>query len=453
MNCTFCGHPLCEGDKFCSACGAKTEPFAAAVPAQSPNMLPVAAVKPPEPVTAGQRWLLLGVLLLGVIFQFYLFRIGESAYSDCWYAAFWLAYLALFHVVCWKKVLARPLGFLPAAVAVFLCVMVIGQADIFERAYLSDRSTTVFEAVPMLWLDILAIPCVLMLHAQYVARPLPKEHESGYFVLFFIGFFFQPFQYMGRFFAGAGSLFLGKGKNRAAWLGVLIALPVLVVVTALLLSADAVMNDWAQKMLRNFNLSEFVWRLIFSAVCAILFYSFLYGARWGKEKEFQLKEYSQWGAAPFNVVLAALAAIYAVFSAVQFVYLFAGQGLPDGLTYSQYAVQGFNQLMWVAAINFTVLSLCLCRAQRTRVLNALMLVLLLMTAVILASAFTRLLLYIGAYGLTFRRVLAFWFLCYLGAVMVFYGARSFTPKFPLLRVSTLLFLLWYVALNLYELAA
>jgi len=440
MNCEACGRALTPGDKFCPQCGSDLSAQPGAKAAAAPVYVPQPAARREEPVTRGERWLLPGVIGLGVVFQFFvLCGHRTAAETFTWYAAFWLTYVTLFHAVCWKKALARPLGFLVCGVAVLLCVMVLFQS----RGY-SDPA--------LAWLNFLAIPCVLMLHAQYVTRPLPREHESGYLGLFFEGFLVQPFQHAGRFFRSMGALFAGKEKGKAALLGVLIAVPVLFVVLSLLLSADAVLHAWSETLLRNFDLDMFVWRILLAAVCAVLFYSFLYGAGWSKAREYRIKEYPLWNAVPFDIVLAALSAVYAVFTAVQFVYLFGGRGLPAGLTYSQYAVQGFNQLIWVAAINFTALSLCLCRAKRTKPLDALMLLLLLMTVVILVSAFTRLMLYIGAYGLTFRRVQAFWFLCYLSAVLVLYGVRLYVPRLPLLRASTLLFLLWYAALNIPNLA-
>ncbi len=72
---------------------------------------------------------------------------------------------------------------------------------------------------------------------------------------------------------------------------------------------------------------------------------------------------------------------------------------------------------------------------------------------VLASAFTRLFLYTGAYGLTFRRIQALWFLIYLTVVLTLCALRLYNAKFPLLRACALTFILWYVALNLPDLTA
>ncbi len=443
MNCTHCGATLEPQHKFCPNCGRQAEP----APAVQYQPVPIGAANAPAyvskpalpapPVTAAQRYLLPGVLLLGIVLQATLF-VKDNASFSVGYAVFWLAYIALFHAVSYKQALSRPLGFLLAGPAAFLCVMLILQS----RGY-SEES--------LLYLNWLAIPCLLMLHAQYVSYPL--KQESGYLGLFFLGFVAQPFQYIGRFFRCIGDIARSdKGERRRVWLGILLAIPAVGVVLALLLSADAVMNAYAQEWFRLPDLSEAFFRVLIALICAMLFYSFLYGARWGQPLlEQTVKERKLWEDTAPAVVMGALLAVYALFTAVQFTYLFGGQGLPAGLTYARYAQEGFNQLMWVAALNFGLFSLCLSRAQKGNVLRALMFALLAATGVILASSFTRLLLYIGAYGLTFKRIQAFWFLCYLTAVLLLYAVRMFREKLPLLRISALLFVFWYAVLNVPDL--
>ncbi len=62
-------------------------------------------------------------------------------------------------------------------------------------------------------------------------------------------------------------------------------------------------------------------------------------------------------------------------------------------------------------------------------------------------------MYIGAYNLTFRRVLAFWMLCYTAAVLVFSFVRLEKKEFPLLAVCAVTFIVWYLVLNAVDLSA
>ena len=451
MYCEKCGAEQKPQDKFCCNCGMKISP---AGDKNGGNDLPVNAVKQTWPysnkaalsnadtsVTSAQRWLLLGALALGFVFQTLLFSTNyETAQLGLWYAVFWLSYLALFHAVCLQQAKARPFGFLLAGAAAFLCIMLVFQSRGYSDMELTD-------------LNLLAIPCLLMLHAQFVTKPLPKGQESSYILLFFTGFFIQPFQYIGRFFRSTGSLATSNRQSKRVWLGLLLALPAVAVVLVLLLSADAVMGTYARAFFEPLQLPDLLLRGFVLFVCAMLFYSFLYGAAWAKPQAYEARAYTPWSATAPNIVVGALLVVYAVFTAVQFVYLFGGHGLPEGLTYAAYAREGFNQLIWVAALNLGMFALCLCRVHEQRLLHVLLLSLLAATGVVLASAFTRLSLYICAYGLTFKRVQAFWFLCYLSAVLLLCGIRLYRGKLPLLRACTLLFILWYAALNIPNLNA
>ena len=58
--------------------------------------------------------------------------------------------------------------------------------------------------------------------------------------------------------------------------------------------------------------------------------------------------------------MAMVGLVYLVFCVIQIVYLFMGKGsLPEGMTYSQYARQGFFQLLFVAVLNLVMVLMCL----------------------------------------------------------------------------------------------
>jgi hypothetical protein len=113
--------------------------------------------------------------------------------------------------------------------------------------------------------------------------------------------------------------------------------------------------------------------------------------------------------AEWGIALGALVALFAAFVAVQFVVLFGGdRHVLDtaGLTYAEYAHEGFGQLLVVAALVVGVVAACgrWARGGDMRVLRALMGALCLLTLVIVASALHRLDLYIDAFGATRQRV-------------------------------------------------
>jgi len=112
------------------------------------------------------------------------------------------------------------------------------------------------------------------------------------------------------------------------------------------------------------------------------------------------------------VPIAALDLLFAAFVAVQMTVLFGGRHhveVTPGLTYAEYARQGFFQLLAVAVLVLIVIAttvqVAAARTQKERFLAKGTLGLLcLLTLVVLASAWYRLGVYEGAYGLTRLRV-------------------------------------------------
>jgi hypothetical protein len=94
-----------------------------------------------------------------------------------------------------------------------------------------------------------------------------------------------------------------------------------------------------------------------------------------------------------------------------------------GLTYAEYARQGFGEMTVAAALTLAVAALAARHAARDgvrheRVLQALLGVLFALTLVVLASALRRLGLYEDAFGFTRARLLAHGTIIWLGALLV-----------------------------------
>ena len=132
------------------------------------------------------------------------------------------------------------------------------------------------------------------------------------------------------------------------------------------------------------------------------------------------------------IPLGALVALFAAFVAVQLAVLFGGHDHvleTAGLTYAEYAREGFWELLAAGGLTLTVIGLAVRLAatpNRTQrlVLRALLGALCLLTLVILASALHRLRLYEDAYGLTRARLSAEAAALWLGGAFVFVVAAG-----------------------------
>ncbi|PKM77179.1 MAG: hypothetical protein CVU90_08485 [Firmicutes bacterium HGW-Firmicutes-15] len=130
-------------------------------------------------------------------------------------------------------------------------------------------------------------------------------------------------------------------------------------------------------------------------------------------------------AATVYILLGLLCSLYVVFIGSQLPYFFSAfLGVrPEGWqVYSEYARSGFFELCSIAAINLSVLtvanlfSIKMCRDSKImKILNSLLVIL---TLVLIATAMSKMAMYIGAYGLSMRRLLPCFFMIFMAVVFV-----------------------------------
>lgn len=222
--------------------------------------------------------------------------------------------------------------------------------------------------------------------------------------------------------AGGGP---GSGPRWQATLrGISLALPLLVVLGALLASADVLfahLLDWAPDV---DNLGGHVALVAFGA--------------WGMAGLLRLasarplnpvpQRFALVGQVEATVVLGSVVALFAAFAATQVVGL-AGGGRhvveTAGLTFAEYARSGFFQLVAVAAITFAVLLAVDVLAAPDPATRRRFLLLseacVALTLVIVVTALHRLDLYENAYGLTMLRFYAAVFVVWVGICLVLLG--------------------------------
>ena len=136
------------------------------------------------------------------------------------------------------------------------------------------------------------------------------------------------------------------------------------------------------------------------------------------------------GRTEWRIALSVLDALFAAFVSLQLAALFGGDEhvlRTAGLTYAEYAREGFAQLIAVAALTLAVIALA---RRDDRALRVLLGLLCALTLVVLASALKRLGLYEEAFGFTRLRLLAhggiLWLAGLFVLVLVAGAARSAT---------------------------
>ncbi|MET9519142.1 DUF4173 domain-containing protein [Streptomyces sp. NPDC002994] len=236
---------------------------------------------------------------------------------------------------------------------------------------------------------------------------------------------------------GSGTAWAWRGLreraevSRGRWAPVvrttLVALVLLIVFGALFASADAAFADLLGGLTPEVSVADGPWR-------TFLFALGLLGAlaaartaaapmRWDR---LEIRPGRARGRAEWALPLVVLNLLFAAFIAVQLAVLFGGYDKvlsETGLTYAQYARQGFWQLLWATLLVLLVIALALRwaprGAERDRALvRSVLGTLCVLALVVVASALRRMDLYVDAYGLTRLRVSVAAVELWLGLVIV-----------------------------------
>jgi len=191
--------------------------------------------------------------------------------------------------------------------------------------------------------------------------------------------------------------------------GLLIALPLVILFVALFAAADAVFARIAGDLFSwNVDLGSLPSRIGVALVAAWLVAGLLVFVAVGAESEVTPAagtgtQRMRLGPGEATTVLVVLDLLFAGFVALQAAYLFGGQDTlaASGLTYAEYARRGFFELLAVAfVVGGLVLATEALVSRRTRAYLAAAIGLVVLTAIVLASALLRLRLYQEAYGWT-----------------------------------------------------
>jgi hypothetical protein len=215
--------------------------------------------------------------------------------------------------------------------------------------------------------------------------------------------------------------------------GILIALPIVACFAYLFASADMVFSKKLADFFELFSFErgfEYFLRLLIILFWAyVLAGIFLYAAT--KSHDEKLIGVEQDFIKPFIgfieavIVLGSVSTLFLLFVLVQFRYFFGGDlniGI-GGFTYSQYARQGFNELVTVSFLSLLMILGFSTITRREsekekRVFSGFAVAILLLVMVILVSAFQRLLLAVDWHGFSRLRVYPQVFLVWIGILLI-----------------------------------
>ncbi|ADU30564.1 DUF4153 domain-containing protein [Evansella cellulosilytica] len=237
-------------------------------------------------------------------------------------------------------------------------------------------------------------------------------------------------------------------------IGLFISIPVVFIVLNLLLLADdnfAHMMYEIPQLIFNINYS-LLWDTLIVITLFSFFITYFIVLRKNTNIEYKqpiVKNY-QMDTIIVATFLTTLNIIYLLFVVVQFQYFFSGT-LETGLSYAEYARRGFFELMIVTIINYITLLITLHYSTKkgpSFIVKVQLSLMIMFSAIMLASAFIRLAMYEQAYGFTMLRVLVYAFMIYLTVLFAYTLMKVWVQKLSIVRFSIIFTLLFYVGLNI-----
>lgn len=345
----------------------------------------------------------------------------------------------------------RAAGFRPTRKSLICLAVIALSAFVFT---LSDNGM-------IKWLNLLFLMAVVIYWISVATGRTLEDRISVYMA----GDFFQqalivPFSNFGGCFGALKALMAGNQKGKsllAGALGILIFLPVLAAVVNLLIEADAAFAGIIAGL--HFTVSlHIIIEIIFGIPVACYLYGLIYGNRYGKntgavtlgtvDKAATALRFAP-GVAVYSA-LTALNLIYIVFFLSQITYLFSAfnNHLPELMTYAEYARRGFFELCAVAAINLAVMAVAhlITKRGNGRVLKIQTVAICLFTLMLIATAMSKMVMYINSYGLTQMRVYTTWFMAALFFIFAVTAIRQF-KKFNATRVIITGCVIFFMALS------
>lgn len=239
-----------------------------------------------------------------------------------------------------------------------------------------------------------------------------------------------------------------------------ITLPILAIVIALLMSADEafkqILNDFAE-WIGFLNWWNFFDDIVLVIVITLITGGFMWTLLREHRRRSEISDTeitTSFDTVLFTLLLGGLNLVYFLFVFVQFVYLFGGEqniALRE-ITYSEYAVKGFWELMVVSILNIGILVVSSETTKKAsvvmqRVVSTLGTVVGVNSLILAYSAHIRLSLYQQTYGFTYQRIFAHTIIILLAILIVCALVKVWYKKVGFVQVFVVASLSMYVLLN------
>lgn len=303
-------------------------------------------------------------------------------------------------------------------------------------------------------MSITAFLGVLMLDVLFLYHQFDNDAGWG-----FVGVFHKltnaallPIRQLGSLFEDIRSVKNERKINPvylSIGLGIIIMIPLVVIISIILMSADGLFEQVVHSMFRWIDLEwlmEFdLWRLIkfiFISCFVYGFFSYILNEQ-SFSKDNLVKKHQPVTAI---VVYSCLTALYLLFCLVQLGYLLSIDN--QVYIYANGAREGFFQLVFVAFFNLVLVINGIHRMEKSKWLNRIMFVMSICTYGMMLSAIVKMIMYINVFHMTVLRLMVMWAIIVIAIVFVGVIKNIKDEEFNLYKFAFHTFTVAFIILSL-----
>ncbi len=233
-----------------------------------------------------------------------------------------------------------------------------------------------------------------------------------------------------------------KRSFTKAFTGIACAVPLLIIIIPLLISSDVAFQGLIESIFSNTIQS--IMKIILGLVLSLLIIAYGFSFKKDRTKKLYAREYTGIDNTYIISFLSVITLCYILYIFSQFAYFFSAMSgiLPDGyvFTVAQYARRGFFEMATVAAINMIIVfaSITISKKQEGKVnvfVKILCTFIILFTLLIIATAISKMVLYIDQFGMTVLRITTSSFMVFLSVVFISLLLRVYKASIKVLKVS------------------
>lgn len=275
---------------------------------------------------------------------------------------------------------------------------------------------------------------------------------------------FSRFSAQLRITADAAGKSKAGSRFRSILIGLIVTVPLTVIVGALLMSADAGMESMLSNIISAVftdDIAAFLYQLFWSFPLSLYLFAMMYNHIYNSDRSFidpddAERHIDSSRCIPNMVMYTALTPVlilYVLFFFSQASYFLSAfmHDLPQGYSYAEYARRGFFELFWITLINLGMLAFMNYLSKqggrnKPVAMKIYSVILSVFTLVLIATAISKMVMYISAFGLTELRLYTTWFMVLCAVFFVFIIIKQFSFEFRLARWTVFAFTFMFALL-------